>query len=115
VSKTATAETEIIRRSLTSLAASVDIARRRVDGGDMVELRDLDRAVAEICDAVGHLPVDQRPGLKPPLVALIDELDKLSATIKQQHHQLAESLRAHSTHHQATQAYGKAPNGPKRR
>lgn len=47
MSKTATAETEIIHRSLTSLAASVDIARRRVDGGDMVELRDLDRAVAE--------------------------------------------------------------------
>jgi hypothetical protein len=115
VSKTATAEAEVIRRSLATLAANVDIARRRVDGGDMVELRDLDRAVADICTAVGELPMGERAGLKPPLVALIDELDKLQATLKQQHSQLAENLRAHSTHNQATRAYGKTPNAPKRR
>ena len=113
MSKTAQAET--IRRSLTKLAASVDIARRRVDGGDVVELLDLDRAVGEICSAVGRLPLEQRAGLKPPMVALIDELDKLSATLKHQHSQLTESLRAHSTHQQASDAYGKTPIGPKRR
>ena len=83
-----TAEAENIRRSLASLAASVDIARRRVDGGDVVELLDLDRAVGEICSAVGQLPLEHRAGLKPPMVALIDELDKLSATLKHQHSQL---------------------------
>jgi hypothetical protein len=115
VTKTATSRSEDIRRCLSSLAASVDIARRRVDGGDIVELRDLDRAVAEICTAVGYLPMSERPALKPSLVALIDELDKLSATLKRQHGQLADNLRAHSSHHHAAQAYGKAPNGPKRR
>lgn len=111
MSKTA----EAIRQSLAALTASVDIARRRVDGGDVVELLDLDRAVAEICTAVGDLPLDQRAGLKPPMVALIDELDKLSATLKFQHNQLAESLRAQSTHQQASDAYGKTPAGSKRR
>ena len=115
MTKTTTASAEDIRRSLSSLAGAVDIARRRVDGGDVVELRDLDSAVAEICTAVARLPVPERAGLKPPLVALIDELDKLSATLRQQHSQLAESLRAQSSHNQAARAYGSAPAGPKRR
>lgn len=115
MTKSATARPDDIRRSLSSLAASVDIARRRVDGGEVVELRDLDRAVAEICTAVGRLPLQDRAGLKPPVMALIDELDKLAATLKQQHGQISESLRTHSSHHQAARAYGKAPGGPKRR
>jgi hypothetical protein len=115
LTKTATAHPDEIRRSLSSLATSVDIARRRIDGGDIVELRDLDRAVADVCTAVARLPLHERAGLKPPVMALIDELDKLSATLKQQHSQISESLRAHSSHHQAVRAYGKAPSGPKRR
>jgi hypothetical protein len=114
VGKPATARTEKISRSLSSLASSVGIARHRIDGGEVVELRDLDSAAAEICTAVDGLPVNERAGLKPPLMALIDELDKLSTSLKTQHSQLAESLRAHSTHDQATRAYCKAPIGPKR-
>lgn len=110
-----TAQADAIRQSLASLTASVDIARRRVDGGEVVALLDLDRAVAEICAAVGDLPLAERAGLKPPMVALIDELDKLSATLKYQHSQLAENLRAHSTHQHASNAYGKTPVGSKRR
>ncbi|HEX7006159.1 MAG TPA: hypothetical protein VF274_03410 [Alphaproteobacteria bacterium] len=115
MSSTATAPADLIRQSLASLTSSVDIARRRADGGDIVELRDLDRAVAEICTAVARLPLHERAGLRPPLMALIDELDKLAATLKRQHGLISESLRAQSSHHQAALAYGKAPSGPKRR
>ena len=111
----AAAHADRIRHSLSSLSTSVDVARRRADGGDIVELRDLDRAVAEICTAVGRLPLHERAGLKPSLMALIDELDKLAATLKRQHGLISESLRAQSSHHQAALAYGKAPSGPKRR
>ena len=109
------ATAEDIRLSLSSLASSVDIARRRVAGGELVELHDLDSAISDICGAISRLPSNERASFKPPLVSLIDELDKLAATLKQQHAQIAESLRAHSTHQQAAHAYGKAPASPKRR
>lgn len=110
-----TVKADDIRRSLSALASTVDIARRRVADGDLVELRDLDSAIGEICGAISRLPSQERAPFKPPLVTLIDELDKLAATLKQQHSQIAESLRAQSTHQQAAHAYGNAPDGSKRR
>lgn len=100
-------EPDKIQRYLETTAERVSAARRLVAAGQAVDLSGLEKEVDEVCGSILELPVDTHTDFKLPLVTLVDELDKLSNDLRQQHSKLEMGLRAISSGNQAVKAYGK--------
>ena len=100
-------EAHKIRRYLETTAERISAARRLVAAGQAVDLSGLEKEVDEACGAIRDLPRDAQNDFKLPLVSLVDELDKLSTDLQEQHSRLEKGLRAISSGNQATRAYSK--------
>ncbi len=98
---------ETMRAELAEAMDRVAAARRLLAAGYTVDLEGLDLEVGRICEAIAHLPRDGRNGLKGPLVALTDELDRLETDLRGQHETLSGQLKSISSGARAAQAYGK--------
>lgn len=92
----------------------VAAARRLLAAGYTIDLKGLDLEVGRICEAVTQLPRGERAGLKAPLVALTDELDRLEGDLRAQHNELAGQLKSISHGTRAAQAYDKGGRTGKR-
>ena len=95
-----------MKRRLEAAANVVNEARLAVERGNDVDLSGLEREVEGICVGLAEIPPGSAAGLKPALVALVDDLDKLTETLSQAHGKLAKDIGALGTRRRATKAYG---------
>jgi hypothetical protein len=96
-----------IRAQLDYTSSVIEDFRRIVGGGTPVDLTGLDGSVAAMCAAIAQLPPDQRPGFRSVLIRLMDEMDALVASLRQQQESIAQELKGVSSRHQAVSAYGR--------
>jgi len=95
-----------MKRRIEAAANVVNEARLAVTRGNEVDLSGLEREVEGICAGLAELPAGSAASLKPGLVALVDDLDKLTETLSQAHAKLAKDIGALGTRRRATKAYG---------
>lgn len=94
-----------IEARLKDAAAAIGTARDMASDGVVVDLAGLETGVAEACEAMAGLPANERRTLKPALIALIDGLNALAATLSEQRGQLAQALEGTTTRQRAASAY----------
>ena len=69
------------------LKAIVDYVREcqaRVTKGEIMDLQGLDKNVIEVCDAISRLPEKEGHALEGQMTQLIDSLEVLARTMKEQ-------------------------------
>ena len=103
-----------LKADLQGLGAIVIAARGFVADGKVVDLAPLEQEIKRICDSITELPADQNAPLRPVMVALIDDLEKLAAEIRDTHSELEDQLQSFSNHTTAVAAYAKGGSTRKR-
>jgi len=93
---------------LTAVIDHISAAHAMAVAGRSVELPGFQERVEAVCKDIEKLPADERTPYEMPVVSLIDELNKLEAELKTQHANLSEGLKAVSSRHRASSAYGQA-------
>lgn len=73
-----------VAQRLKSVTDYVRDCERRVSQGDIMELAGLDDNVVEICDLIAALPPPDGQALEAPMSALIADLEKLAAAMREQ-------------------------------
>ncbi len=107
MTESSTTTAEDLKTDLQGLGSIVTAARGFVADGKVVDLAPLEQEIKRICGSITALPADQNAPLKPVMVALIDDLDKLAAEIKDTHSELEGQLQSFSNHKTAIAAYAK--------
>lgn len=97
-----------IRSALNATTSQLDAVRRMLSVGHPFDISDLADRVEMICGAIEGLPADERRGFEPPIVALIDELNKLTDALTRQRDGLAKGLQSIAAGEQASKAYRQA-------
>ncbi len=110
MSQSSLSTAEDLKTDLQGLGSIVIAARSFVADGKVVDLVPLEQEIKRICDSITALPVDQNAPLRPVMVALIDDLEKLAAEIRDTHSELEGQLQSLSTHKTAVAAYAKGGN-----
>ena len=90
----------------------LNAARRALETEQPVDLAELQGRVAALCERLSSLPLETARGHKGVLLALYDDLDRLSADLTRAHGELGQQLKGLSGGSQAAAAYG--PPRPKR-
>lgn len=70
---------------LKSVTDYVRDCERRVNKGEIMDLQGLDNSVVEICDSIAALPPEEGHALEGQMGALITDLEKLAAAMREQH------------------------------
>jgi hypothetical protein len=105
--------TESLKLDLQNVASIIVAARGMVAAGQAVNLAPLEREVSRLCDAILALaPADNLP-LRPMMVGLIDDLDKLADDMRRRHAELKSQLENLNTGSRVATAY--VPPGLRRR
>jgi hypothetical protein len=71
----------------TRLKGILDYVRdcaTRVHRGEIMDLQGLDKNVIEICDAIAELPPEEARALEDKMSVLIEELERLARSMKDQ-------------------------------
>ena len=92
------------------LSLLVDVSRRLVADGRVVDLRSLSERIEALCAALNRQPAGHGAELRAALIGLMDDLARLEATIRKSQADAAGRLRELSTLRRALSAYG-APQG----
>lgn len=95
-----------MKRRIEAAANVVNEARRAVERGNAVDLSGIEREVEKICAGLVEVPSGAGAGLTPALVALVDDLDKLTQVLSQAHADLAKEVAALGARRRASKAYG---------
>lgn len=98
-------KTELLRQDLHNVGSIVSAARSLIQTGQMVNLEPLEREVQRLCDQIIALPGIENAPLRPMMMSLIDELNKLAGEMRGHHAQLQEQLRELTARERATAAY----------
>ena len=104
-----------VRSDLDQASAAVGAARTMVNQGQAVDLTGLESHVETLCTDINRLEPGDRTALKPSLVALIDDLNKLAVNIAERNRAIGEQLRDTGTRERATTAYTAGSGNPPRR
>ena len=107
MTESSTTTAEDLKTDLQGLGSIVIAARGFVADGKVVDLEPLEQEIKRICGNITALPANQNAPLKPVMVALIDDLDKLAAEIRDTHSELEGQLKSFSNHKTAIAAYAK--------
>ena len=95
-----------MKSRLQAAANVVTEARRAVEAGNNVDLSGIENEVNGICTALSELPSGAGADLKPVLVGLVDDLDKLTSSLTAAHEKLAADIGELSARRRANRAYG---------
>ena len=98
-------KTEQLRQDLHNVGSIVSAARGLISKGQGVNLEPLEREVQRLCDEIIKLPGVESTPLRPLMMGLIDELNKLAGEMRGHHAQLQEQLRELTARDRATAAY----------
>ncbi len=90
----------------------LNAARRALETEQRVDLADLQGRITALCERLSSLPLEAARGHKGVLLALYDDLDRLSVDLTRAYGELGQQLKGLSGGRQAAAAYG-APR-PKR-
>lgn len=74
-----------VEERLKSVTDYVRDCERRVSKGEIMDLQGLDNSVVEICDGIAALPPEEGHSLESRMSALIADLEKLAASMREQH------------------------------
>lgn len=96
-----------LRNELSEAMDRVAAARRLLANGYSVDLKGLDLEVARLCEAINATPPAERGPLKPALIAMTDELDKLGADLRTHRDTLTGEIRSLNRGSEAAKAYAK--------
>jgi len=97
-----------IRSAINATTSQLDAVRRMLSVGHPFDISDLADRVEIICTAIEGLPAEERRGFEPPIVGLIDELNKLTEALTRQRDGLAKGLQSIAAGTKASKAYGQA-------
>jgi hypothetical protein len=97
-----------VQSQLDRTAGVIEGFRRSVAEGSVIDLAGLDRGIEEMCEAIKHLPADQRIKVKDTLIGLIDDLNNLVEALHAQQHKVSEALGGITSRQKAVSAYGKS-------
>lgn len=106
-----------IRDELTRVADIIVAARDLVGDGQLINLKPLENEIGRICEDMTGLNGVDAERVKPVLLGLIDDLDRLASEMRLRQTDYEEQLRSLSNHGKASQAYttGKPGGGDARR
>ena len=96
-----------IRRGLEEVAGAIALARRKVADGQLIDLSGLERRVDELCSSIPNEDRADAQSLRPALLSLVDDLNRLSDDLKAQHGEVASALKGSQSHRSAAAAYRK--------
>ena len=96
-----------IRHGLEEVAGAIALARRKVGEGQLVDLSGLEKRVDELCTAIREQDGREAQSLRPSLISLIDDLNRLSEDLKTQQGEVAAELKGTQSHRSAAAAYRK--------
>jgi hypothetical protein len=102
---------QTICNELTRVGDIIVAARDLVADGQLINIKPLENEIGRICGDLGGLNATDAERVRPILLALIDDLDRLAAEMRARQSDFEDELRAFSTHSKATTAYtaGAAP------
>lgn len=104
---------ESLKLDLQNVASIIVAARGLVADGQTVDLAPLEKEVRRLCDAALALSGPENLPLRPMMVSLIDDLDKLADAVRQRHADLKSQLETLNSGSRVAAAY--APPGARRR
>ena len=73
-----------VGKRLKGIVDYVRDCQARVTKGEIMDLQGLDKNVIEVCDAIAHLPEEDGKTLETQMTQLIDSLEVLARTMKEQ-------------------------------
>lgn len=94
-----------LKRRLLAAASVVSEARLAVERGSFVDLSGLESEANDICQELARIPRGEGEELKNALIALADDLDRLTQTLTAAHKQLAEEIGELANRRRAAKAY----------
>lgn len=74
-----------IGKKLKTIVDYVHDCQARVTRGEIMDLQGLDKNVVEVCDAIARLPEKDGQALEGQMAQLIDSLEILARTMKEQY------------------------------
>ena len=98
-----------LRTELDALRAATERMGHIITDGGLVDLGSLEESVSAFCARLQALPAATGRELRGGLVALIDDLSRLDALMRQTRSEIAQSLGETPQRRRATLAYGTAP------
>ncbi|MFN4281250.1 MAG: hypothetical protein ACK4NA_01280 [Alphaproteobacteria bacterium] len=99
------AKAESLKLDLQNVASIIGTARALVAEGQPVNLAPLENEVRRLCETILALPGADNVPLRPMMVSLIDDLDKLAGDIRRRHADLKSQLESLSSGSRAAAAY----------
>ena len=96
-----------IRHGLEEVVGAIALARRKVGEGQLVDLSGLEKRVDELCTAIREQDGKEAQSLRPSLLSLIEDLNRLSEDLKSQQGEVAAELKDTQSHRSAAAAYRK--------
>jgi len=96
-----------IVHEIDHVASMINAFRAAATGGDIVDLSGIDQRVETLCSNISLRRTEARDRLKSPLLALIDDLNRLVETLEVQQNEASETVKSISSRHRAVSAYGK--------
>ena len=99
-------------RQIEAAGGLLGEARRRLADGMAEDMAQLAAAIETCCQGIQALAPAEGQQLKPGLVGLMDELNRLEAELKQQRDRLEEHLASLATRRRAHAAYGRGTKTP---
>jgi hypothetical protein len=108
-----TSKAESLKLDLQNVASIIVAARGLVAEGQTVNLAPLEKEVRRLCEAISALDAAENMPLRPMMVSLIDDLDKLAEDMRRRHAELKSQLESLNTGSRVVTAY--VPPGARRR
>ncbi|HEY4135728.1 MAG TPA: hypothetical protein VGO34_10990 [Alphaproteobacteria bacterium] len=102
-----------LRLDLQNVASIIVAARGMIATGQPVDLAALEREVRRLCDEICGLSAEESLPLRPAMVGLIDDLDRLAEDVRRRHAELKGQLESLNTGSRVAAAY--VPPGLRRR
>lgn len=100
-------------QDLGRISDVVNAARDLVADGQLINMAPLENEVDRLCGGIGQLPADDANRVKPLLLSLMDELDRLADEMRARQNEYESELRTLASHKNAARAYNDAPAAPK--
>lgn len=102
-----------ILQELESVTSLVIASREAVREGRPADFPGFEARVDVMCAALGRLPRGTAHSFRSPLIAFIDELDKLTTEMRARHEELRHEISDVTGRERATAAYGRTQSGGK--
>lgn len=99
------------RRDIEALAGAIGAAREAVAAGMEIDLGPLQTRAEALCAASAEVAPGGEAAVRPLLIGLIDEFDRLAEALRARQDEIAGALGGSRNRRRAHTAYHRAPSG----